>query len=262
METKRQISWYRSQILGMLKEGQEGKNETAERIEFAKRYDSISVQIRTHIDLDNLRSLWQAHKSLYSDLRIFLEPNTCQIEEGVQEASVLKETTFCSSKSERKFTHYKSTTQKPFNKLNTSSPAGSCFQESVAEPAQIKAISDSGVQHVRLGMAVNAASQRFRDHLPDEPSWNDIVEAAYRVRRDLEISQASWGRACQLLGRNGAALCVLVTDRAQSRLRDPVRSCPAYFQGLVKKATDNQLNLGSSIFGFLSCGRPNGLEKA
>lgn len=57
METKRQISWYRSHILAMLREGHEEEKSCAKLAEFQKRYDSISIQIRTHLDLAMLRSL-------------------------------------------------------------------------------------------------------------------------------------------------------------------------------------------------------------
>ena len=129
--------------------------------------------------------------------------------------------------------HYKSTTHEPFNKLNTGSPAGNCFQECVVEPSPANRIPDIGVQHVKLRVAVHAASQRFRDHLPVDPQWRDIVEAAAKIRVKLDISQKSWGEACQLLGRNGAALCILATDQGRLRTENHVRQPAAYFRGML-----------------------------
>jgi len=77
---------------------------------------------------------------------------------------------------------YKTTTQEPFNKLNTGSSAGNCFHVSVVEPSQANPIPDTGAQHVKVGVAVNAASQRFRDQLPIYPQWRDIVEVAAKIR--------------------------------------------------------------------------------
>ena len=251
METKRQISWYRSQILGTLREGQEEKKNCTDWIEFQKRYDSISIQIRTSLDLSALRDLWNRHKSLYSELAAFLDTESSERAKAVLEASIAKETRKSSSKGEQKFVHYKSTTQKPFNKLNTGSPAGNCFQESVVKLSRAKQIPDTGVQHVKIGVAVNAASQRFRDHLPLDPQWRDVVEAAAKIRGELNISQKSWGNACQLLGRNGAALCVLITDHGTLRTNNRVRQPAAYFRGMLNKIEKNDLNIHKSIFGRL-----------
>lgn len=104
---------------------------------------------------------------------------------------------------------------------------------------------------MKLKIALDASSERFQTHLPFDPTWPDIVEAAYHLRTDLGISQTSWGRGCKLLGRTGAALCVLITDRARDRDTDPVRSPAAYFNGMLKRAADGELHLHKSIFGLL-----------
>ena len=80
-----------------------------------------------------------------------------------------------------------------------------------------------GLPHVKLGMAIEAASERLAAPFAEGAGWPDLVEAAYRVRSELGISQASWGEACDLLGRTGAALCLLVTDRGTLRKVDQVR---------------------------------------
>jgi len=252
METKRQISWYRSQILAILREGHEKREHCKDWLAFQKRYNSISIQIRTSIDLSALRDLWNRHKSLYSELRSILDAETSENSEPILEASIAKETRKGSSKGEQKFVHFKSTTQEPFNKLNTGSPAGNCFQVSVVEPSQAKQIPDTGVQHVKIGVAVNAASQRFRDHLPTtDPQWRDIIEAAAKIRVELDISQQSWGDACQMLGRNGAALCVLVADQGSLRIENRVRQPAACFRGMLNKARDGELALYKSVFGLV-----------
>lgn len=45
------------------------------------------------------------------------------------------------------------------------------------------------------------------------PTWYNLVEASSRRLAELGITQATWGRACRTLGRERAALCVLVIDR-------------------------------------------------
>jgi replication initiation protein RepC len=103
-------------------------------------------------------------------------------------------------------------------------------------------------------MALDAAGLRLREYLPEEATWSDLVEAAYRLRRDYGISQASWGEACAVLGRNGAALSLLLTDRGASRPEKPVRAPAAYFRGLVQRARAGELRLHKSVFGLLEQG--------
>jgi len=88
-----------------------------------------------------------------------------------------------------------------------------------------------------LGQALQAASDQFLGYLPlvKRPmQWNDVVEAAYQLRPELHISRQSWAEACDVLGRVGASLCVLITDqgtqRAENRVTQPAASS-AFFTG-------------------------------
>jgi hypothetical protein len=107
------------------------------------------------------------------------------------------------------------------------------------------------LEHVTLGMALSAASERLSAQLPKDPGWGDLVEAAYGLRQELGVSQQSWGEACGVLGRSGAAVAILVTDRAALREEDPARSPAAYFRGLVSRAERGELRLHSTLFGLL-----------
>lgn len=258
METKRQVSWYRRQICATLREWQEegASNELLRK--FSERYETIAVQIRTSIDLPTLRLLWERHKTLHSDLVASVEAETAKIKQATEKPSIAQITNKSSCTGEQKFVHYKYTTQESFNKLKTGSPSGKCYQEGVVEPVQpTDPVQSSGLQHVKIGIAVNAASQRFRDHLPQDPNWIDVIEAAAKIRRDLEISQKNWAEACQTLGRAGAALCVLVTDQACLREESAVRKPAAYFRGMLNRATEGELRLHKSIFGLLKQNSPS-----
>ncbi|MCG6157629.1 plasmid replication protein RepC [Rubinisphaera margarita] len=251
METKRQISWYRSQIRATLQELREEGAQPALLI-FEQRYDQIAVQLRTSLDLDKLTMLLQRHRDLLSDLTAALEGGSGKREEGAQRASSAEKTANCSASNETKFVHKESTTQESFNELNTEAPTGPGLQERLDEPLETKPpTADLGLQHVTIGMAVHAASERFRDLLPLHPGWPDLVEAAYVIRRELKISQSSWAEACQALGRTGATLCVLVTDQACLRTEDPVRQPAGYFRAMIDRARCGELQLHRSIFGLL-----------
>lgn len=253
MATKRQISWHRRQLRAHLAEWSLSKGDEegldAAITTFASRYDKIAVQLRTNLNLAALRSLLVQHESLLSELIVSMGATSPQIEQPSQRPSTLEETRKGSCPSERKFVHYKSTNQP--SKDSGSRPDDG-LQESVAEPSAAEGlVSRSGLAHVTLTMAVGAASERLRDRMPPGAEWGDLVEAAYRLRAELAISQASWAAACALLGRTGAAICLLLTDRATLREDDPVKCPAAYFRGMVNRAQRGELRLHRSVFGLL-----------
>lgn len=249
LETKRRISWHRRQLRAHLAEWSLEEGSETAVAEFASRYDEIAIQLRTHLDLAAVRSLLARHESLLSELTDAMAVTTAQIEHRSQRASLPRKTRKGSCPSEPKFAHYKSTNQ-PSKDSGSRPDKG--LQKSVAEPPEAEGIiSRSGLAHVTLGMAVGAASERLRARLPAGSGWSDLVEAAYALRGELGISQASWGAACALLGRNGAAVCLLVAERATLRQDDPVKFPAAYFRGMVNRAERGELRLHRSIFGLL-----------
>lgn len=254
LETKRQISWYRRQIRGLLLEAEQGGRGPL--TEYARRYDGIAVQIRTHLVIDTLRSLLESHRNLHSDLLALVGGGgTAKPEGASQRASIAKETPIGACRNDHKFAHYKSTNQGSSDESDTSSRDDAGFQESVVEPPEPSdPASGSGLTHVSLGMAIDAAGPGLREHLPDGASWGDLVEAANRVGRVYGVSQASWAEACTVLGRNGAALCVLLVDHGANRDENRVRTPAAYFRGMIRRARAGELRLHKSVFGLLTGG--------
>jgi len=254
LDTKREISQYRRQIRSLILELQEQGSHTDAIQPFENSYTEIAIQLRTNIRLGALRVLLSRHSDLHSRLLEYVAVNTPAQTNPSQAPDLAKETPSSSCTSEPKFAHYKYTN--PFNK-NTCSPSGTGFQKSVAEPTEPdNLISATGLQHISLKQVLLAASEQYRAHLPLEPrpmNWNDVVEAAYRLRSGLHISQKSWGEACEVLGRVGASLCVLITDQATERSGNPVRQPAAYFRGMVNRARVGELRLHNSIFGLLEC---------
>ncbi|MCA9234323.1 MAG: hypothetical protein KDA44_02575 [Planctomycetales bacterium] len=251
LATKREISGLRRQIRGLLQEAQaEEGRDMATVAPYEAEYEEIAIQLRTHIGLAELRRLLARHVSLQSELLAVVGAVGKADADAVSRRTTLRpETRKGSSRSEPRFAHYNSTT--PSN-TDSCSPADPCFQESVAEsPESTDPRQGSGVQHVTLAMALRAASGRLTELLPSQPGWDDVVEAAYRLRSRWGISQASWGEACSVLGRTGAALCLLLTDRATERTDRPVRQPAAYFRGLVAKGRGGELRLHASLFGLL-----------
>lgn len=250
LEAKRQISWHRRQIKAILLEIEQGQGASS-AADYEGSYAEIATQIRTHLTLDKLRALLDRHMSLYSDLMARVRDNPVKSQKPTQRASIARETIISSCKNEQEFAHYKYTTQ-PLNSCSRVDPA---FRKSVVDaPAAKSTASSLGAEHVSLPMAVGAASDRLAVYLPPDPGWTDFIDAANRLRPALGISQASWGEACHVLGRSGAAICLLVTDRATERIENPVRQPAAYFRGMTERGRAGELRLHNSVFGLL---RPN-----
>ena len=280
METKRQISYYRGQIRALMCEMElltlDGQGDYAgELASIQKSYEPLAIQIRTHLSLEKVRALLVSHKELYAQAVDALEGD--QLSE-VDNASIKEEETKEKScRGDKNVTHYNSTIKKQSNKLDTNSMASPrSFQKASSEPLELQKVTDhqaetcsnedesftdeeklilqTGLQHITLKQALNAASENFRNHMPlaNRPmNWNDFVDAAYKMKGDLMISQASWGRACATLGRNGAAICLLLTDQAQQRSHKPVQKTGAYFNAMINRAKEGELHLHNSIFGIL-----------
>ncbi len=283
MEAKRQISWYRRQVRGLISE--------LERIEdvdwgmlakFDHHYDEIAMQIRTHMKLEDLHDLLNQHKELYAQLvneAKEMQQTRYQVDNESHDTKTTK-TEISSCTSEQRVTHYKYTNHKPFDKSNYSSPTPKSFQESVAASPELNLRSgrthapksrggdppsetgskekdlvlQTGLQHVTLKQLLNVATPRFRSYIPIEGralNVGDIIEAAYQLREHLEISQKSWAEACKLLGRMGAATCVILTDQGTTREEDPVKKPGAYFRSMMNRARSGELKLHQSVMGHL-----------
>jgi len=278
METKRQISYYRGQIRALMCEMElltlDGQGDyTNDLLTVQKSYEPLAIQIRTHLSLESVRTLLAEHKALYNEALGILN------DEAVDNTSIIEEETKEKScRSDKDVTHYNSTIKKQSNKLDTKERMASpnAFKKAGSEPLGLQRVTDhqaetcsnedesfsdeealilqTGLQHITLKQALNASSEKFRDHMPMEArpmNWNDFVDAAYKMKGELMISQASWARACGLLGRTGAAICLLLTDKAQQREIKPVQKTGAYFNAMINRAKEGELHLHNSIFGIL-----------
>ena len=278
METKRQISYYRGQIRALMCEMElltlDGQGDyTSDLLSVQKSYEPLAIQIRTHLSLESVRTLLASHKELHNEALNVLS------DQNVDKTPITKEETKeKSSRSDIDDAHYNFTIKKQSNKLDTTKGMASpnALQKSGGEPQELQTptsnqvdlsyteeesfsdedalILQTGLQHITLKQALNASSEKFRDHMPMESrpmNWNDFVSAAYAMKRELFISQASWARACGLLGRTGAAICLLLTDKAQQRDNNPVQKTGAYFNAMINRAKGGELHLHNSIFGIL-----------
>lgn len=104
-------------------------------------------------------------------------------------------------------------------------------------------------------LALELASDEFRliasGH--GDPGWPSLVEASRQTASWLGIGHRTWGKACILLGRERAALCVLVIDRnarLQSDNRYRARHAGKCLSGMVRRATSGGFNLDGLLRAF------------
>lgn len=95
---------------------------------------------------------------------------------------------------------------------------------------------------VSPALAASLASGDYRSLLPSDraPGWPDIVHASAIACRWHNVSQPAWAEACERLGRERAALCLLVIDRnarLPSEHRYRARSGRKCLSGLVRNAS-------------------------
>ena len=149
MESKRQISWYRSQIRATL---QEWREEGADHsiTPYEERYDQIAIQLRSSLNLQRLQALLERHQALLSDLKVQMGSRTAKTEEGAQTVNLPEKTTLGSASNEPEFVHKQSTTQESFNELNTGSPPGQGFQESCRSNPPGKDLSHKRVRTIMV----------------------------------------------------------------------------------------------------------------
>ena len=115
-------------------------------------------------------------------------------------------------------------------------------------------IKATGLHLLSLRQLIAVSSERIQNQLPFDGQplkHTDIVDAAYNVKNKLMISQQSWVQACDTLGRIGAAVCIILTDRAVNRPDNPVQKPGAYFKSMITRAESGQLNLQKSIMGAM-----------
>jgi len=95
---------------------------------------------------------------------------------------------------------------------------------------------------VSPALAASLASGDYRSLLPSDraPGWPDIVDASAIACRWHNVSQPAWAEACEALGRERAALCLLVIDRnarLPSEHRYRARSGRKCLSGLLRNAS-------------------------
>ncbi len=263
-EHKRKITAYRARIRTLLAEAALYK-EMSDTVQTVQQgYNAISYSIRTYHSLKRLKDLTEDHKLLLEGLSDALE----MVVSSVENSEITQD---ISATGETDCRHIHSTNPLKSNKLDTSSPTAISFQENVADCPEPKEAEsgesgkteteqknkDYGMGHISWKMMVNSCSERFKDHIPLHNralSWADLVEAANALLPTLGINRTAWWDACDVLGREGAAICIMIIDQKAQDPENPVRNPGGYLRKMVARAKTGDLNLQGSVFGLLKRG--------
>jgi replication initiation protein RepC len=112
-------------------------------------------------------------------------------------------------------------------------------------------------RQITPALAVSLATETYRTLIDamGGPTWPNLIEASSRSCPRLGIAQRTWGRACEQLGRERAALSVLLIDR-NTELPTGHRYCVRFpaqcLAGMVRRAVTSRLNLAGL---FWACDR-------
>jgi replication initiation protein RepC len=103
--------------------------------------------------------------------------------------------------------------------------------------------------------ALKLASEEYRAiaGAQGDPGWSSLIDASHQAACWLGIGQRTWGKACSALGRERAALCVLVIDRnvrLQSGHRYQARHPGKCLSGMVRTASRAGFNLDGLLRAF------------
>lgn len=104
-------------------------------------------------------------------------------------------------------------------------------------------------------LALDLASEEYRllANAHGDPGWPSLIDASRQTASWLGIGQRTWGKACTLLGRERAALCVLVIDRnvrLQTGHRYQARHPGKCLSGMVRQAVGGGFNLDGLLRAF------------
>lgn len=108
-------------------------------------------------------------------------------------------------------------------------------------------------QRIEHRTVLAAATERFRDTVRRNggPTWRAVIDAARETAIGMGVDQAVWSRSCAVMGRDAAALSVIIMDVRADRIRHPA----AYLKALAHRETQGRLRLDASIRGMMSKAR-------
>jgi len=78
----------------------------------------------------------------------------------------------------------------------------------------------------------------------------DVIEAAHDMLPFLGINYSAWAEAAQLMGQEGAALCVLIVDANRDHPSAPVKNPGGTLRAMTRRFKAGKLNIVGSLIGL------------
>lgn len=97
-----------------------------------------------------------------------------------------------------------------------------------------------------LCLALAPALRGYLGTATGQPSWSDVIEAAYYVRSDLGLSKSLWAQACTTMGRT-AATVMLAVVACRHRLGEVHASPGGLYRAMVNQHLDGKLRLDKTL---------------
>ena len=291
-----QIRAMLDEALQLMEEGRGGFEAEILTVHQAQA-ETLAKPIRTYMTLEALRDLLQAHSALYAVLKTALDQHAPSLEDPAvsqkrspadEQKFAHKETTNQSPSNKldtgnhsvlnekggvRQRQHHEET---PSGCGETPVPEASQGRGEMSNGTQTAPSAESrasvnanpeaapqltrlscGLEHLNWKQIMQAASDRFMDHLVRQTAGmqrpilaSDCVRAAYDLSRQLGIAHDAWIEACTAIGDQAAAICIILIDHAVQRPENAVRKPTGYFRAMIGKAGRGELHLHKSIFGL------------
>ena len=125
---------------------------------------------------------------------------------------------------------------------------GSSVPPASSAPKPVPGPMRQGVAGIRSAGQLVELFPRLGQYLgAGEPGWPAIVDAAGgALRHELGVSATLWAEACQVLGRESAALALAIVS---AKPKDHFTRGPAgYFGGMIRKARTGELYLEKTLW--------------
>lgn len=159
-----------------------------------------------------------------------------------------------SDQSDKNFRHIQPTNNPQSSKDDTCNhPVDDGREEVGKNPVEPDRYSTGG-EHLSLRQVVQAASEELTSLIRPtgrKLSISDVVDAAAQYCHFLGIHKSAWANACSVMGREDAAICIVMIDRNRTHPVTPIVSPGGALRSLTDRAQIGELHLHRSIFGIL-----------
>ena len=115
-----------------------------------------------------------------------------------------------------------------------------------------------GLQNLKDRDISNAMPDTWHDlagTLPGQFLWHRFTMAAQARLSALGVSEAAWHEAASVMGREAAALSLMILDANRYRPDKPVHNVAGALRAMTRRAERDALRLHASVYGLLARGR-------